>query len=77
MRWFLPAMRMLNLCGVALLRSAPGRGVSRPPHAASRDCRTAHPSSGRIWVGVALNSPSLFAHLIAARYAAKPFHMRA
>ena len=28
---------------VALLRSAPGQGVSRPPHTASRDCRTAHP----------------------------------
>ena len=28
---------------VALLRSAPVQGVSRPPHTASRDCRTAHP----------------------------------
>ncbi len=28
---------------MALLRSAPVQGVSRPPHAASRDCRTAHP----------------------------------
>ena len=26
-----------------MLRSAPVQGVSRPPHAASRDCRTAHP----------------------------------
>ena len=29
--------------GVGLLRSAPEQGASRPPHAASRDCRTAHP----------------------------------
>ena len=29
--------------GVTLLRSAHGQGVSRPPHTASRDCRTAHP----------------------------------
>ena len=26
-----------------MLHSAPGQGVSRPPHTASRDCRTAHP----------------------------------
>ena len=33
------------LCGfgLTLLHSAPVQGVSRPPHAASRDCRTAHP----------------------------------
>ena len=29
--------------GVALLRSAPGQGVSRPPHTASRDCRNGSP----------------------------------
>ena len=29
--------------GLALSRSAPVQGVSRPPHTASRDCRTAHP----------------------------------
>jgi len=28
---------------VAVLRSAPGQGVSRPPHAASRDCRNGSP----------------------------------
>ena len=31
------------LTRVALLRSAPGQGVSRPPHAASRDCRNGSP----------------------------------
>ncbi len=29
--------------GVALLRSAPVQGVSRPPHTASRDCRSGSP----------------------------------
>ena len=29
--------------GVALLRSAPVQGVSRPPHTASRDCRNGSP----------------------------------
>ena len=29
--------------GVVLLHSAPVQGVGRPPHAVSRDCRTAHP----------------------------------
>ena len=28
---------------MALLHAAPVQGVSRPPHTASRDCRTAHP----------------------------------
>ena len=31
------------MVGVALPHSAPVQGVSRPPHTASRDCRTAHP----------------------------------
>ena len=29
--------------GVVLLRAAPGQGVSRPPHTASRDCRNGSP----------------------------------
>ena len=34
-----------SLCrfGVTLLHSAPGQGVSRPPHTASRDCRNGSP----------------------------------
>ena len=43
---------------VALLRSAPEQGVSRPPHTASRDCRTAHPLPGRSRVRLHRNAGS-------------------
>ena len=48
------------LCGfgLTLLRSAPVQGVSRPPHAASRDCRTAHPSPVRTRVRLHRNTGS-------------------
>ena len=42
----------------ALLRSAPVQGVSRPPHAASRDCRTAHPLPVRTRVRLHRNAGS-------------------
>jgi hypothetical protein len=35
--------------GLGNWRSAPSQGMSRPPHAASRDCRTAHPLPVRTW----------------------------
>ena len=44
--------------GVALLRSAPVQGVSRPPHTASRDCRTAHPLPVRSRVRLHRNAGS-------------------
>ena len=44
--------------GMALLRSAPVQGVSRPPHAASRDCRTAHPLPVRSRVRLHRNAGS-------------------
>ena len=43
---------------VTLLRSAPVQGVSRPPHAASRDCRTAHPLPVRSRVRLHRNAGS-------------------
>ena len=49
---------MVCRVGVALLRSAPGQGVSRPPHAASRDCRTAHPLPVRTRVRLHRNTGS-------------------
>ena len=42
----------------ALLRSAPVQGVSRPPHTASRDCRTAHPLPVRSRVRLHRNAGS-------------------
>ena len=44
--------------GLALPRSAPVQGVSRPPHTASRDCRTAHPSPVRSRVRLHRNAGS-------------------
>ncbi len=41
-----------------LLCSAPGQGVSRPPHTASRDCRTAHPLPVRSRVRLHRNAGS-------------------
>ena len=40
-KWRYLALR--PVMGMALLRSAPAQGVSRPPHAASRDCRNGSP----------------------------------
>ena len=44
--------------GLTLFRSAPVQGVSRPPHAASRDCRTAHPLPVRSRVRLYRNAGS-------------------
>ena len=42
-RFEVTLLRLVCQVGVALLRSAPGQGVSRPPHTASRDCRNGSP----------------------------------
>ena len=52
------AAQRLLVCRVTLPHSAPGQGVSRPPHAASRDCRSAHPLSGRSRVRLHRNAGS-------------------
>ena len=44
--------------GVTLSRSAHVQGVSRPPHTASRDCRTAHPLPVRTRVRLHRNTGS-------------------
>ena len=53
---FFAALRPAKV--VTLLHSAPVQGVSRPPHAASRDCRTAHPLPVRTRVRLHRNAGS-------------------
>ena len=54
----LPDLAVHAVAGEVLPRSAPGQGVSRPPHAASRDCRTAHPLPVRTRVRLHRNTGS-------------------